>query len=1512
MVKFTSALLAGTVLVSLLGVAAPAPVDAAPAGLQAPFSGKPEEWVGTPYNSAVSSNQLRALKAVQTEESLNVYVAGAIDGGVLYIDSDNNAQTGWDSALWSNGGGVDYRVEQGVLYRYESDNWVTAGAAEIGAGQGFTELRLSRSDLGLGEPANLRIGYAVNGASMLPELGGLMLAVDQAAGATPVAAGRPITVDGDAADWAGLAPLMVTADGSTTVTANVYDRTLYMLIQGQVDTNEFADGLWEHLLLDTDRDPATGASSWAWADTLGSDYLVQFGSLFRSTADGGWSWEDTGAMFLYERSGAGANKVIEWAIPLETLGVEAPATVNVAFLSNTLAAPAALGDPAVLPLALSIAIEADGDPSEWEGVQPLFTTADEATKVYAHVSGGMLSMLMRGSLDTNEFEAGLWEHLLLDTDRNPATGSVSWAWPNTLGSDYLVQSGLLYRSTADGGWAWTDTETAFDYARTGTGTDKIIEWTLPLAALGLGDAASVNLAFLSNTQAGPDPSGDPATLQLKSASANIVIDGDDADWADVAPGAVPTGRQSELRVLRDERRLYTLVQGQQLNLDNVYYIDSDSNSATGDQDTPWPGAGMDYKVEDGILYAYDSGAWVRRGLAHEEVTSESAEMYVYLEDIGATPQSDIRLGYVGRGMLELPEAGGEALAAEGEVDWPDADGVSYPKEYFGVLNNPYMGWVGWANRQPTGEAYAQPHRLVYAGITWRELEPVRGEINWAAIEEKYQFNYWENQGIRMNLRLVLDLPTTDPSHMDIPDWLYALLAEEGNPGTWYDTVEIGAGFSPNYNSELLIAEHKRVVAALAARYNEDPRIAYIQLGSLGHWGEWHTWPSGSGVFPNLGVSDQYVQHYLDTFSNVKIGMRKPFPIAQKEALGLFNDVFGIRSSTNEWLGWIQNGWGGIGEFVEPGDDPAEQQAASAMPDFWKTSFSGGEFAEGNPEKWLTDGAIMESLRQARESHTSWLGPSSPTDVPVDSDLQRNLDAMMRTMGYRFVLEAAKYEAKARPGQQLSVSMLWNNKGVAPFYYEWPLELRLVDHNGHPVARSIVGDADVRDWLPGRTEVAGGLPIPAGTAAGQYTLAVAILDPDSGQPGILLANEGRLADGSYPIGSLQIEGGSTGGESWPQLPPGPDRPVEPPVMEEADEQFVANPGLVNGSYRVEVRDGVWQVAVPLGALMPAGSQTRRSLVVRGDVYELRIPHEVLIQAAGQASAGDEAVLVIRMGETDGAPGLLQTGAREHAILTPLGPALALEIGVRTAAGPFQAINPYAAPVLLRLSGTLADGTVCRLGGIYDLAEQGRISYRTGSCESESWTTEIAGGGVYGLIAYDKRFNDLPAGHWAAEAVKRLAARHIVTGVTPSAFEPARPVTRAEFAALVARALGLQSEAGHDFQDVAGDSWANGYIAALQAAGIVKGDADGRFRPDDRITREEIAVMLWRALALPADSGGTAEFSDRASVSLWAREAVYAMQQAGILSGYPDGRMLPQGLATRAEAAQLLQSLLARGS
>jgi hypothetical protein len=430
-----------------------------------------------------------------------------------------------------------------------------------------------------------------------------------------------------------------------------------------------------------------------------------------------------------------------------------------------------------------------------------------------------------------------------------------------------------------------------------------------------------------------------------------------------------------------------------------------------------------------------------------------------------------------------------------------------------VLNNPYMGWAPWAEWGP----YPQPHRLVYAQFTWGELEPAKGNFNWSALETRLKFSYWKGRNIKIVLRFMLDLPGSS-THRDIPDWLFLEINQEG---TSYKT-----GLSPNYKNSALISNHARVISALAERYNNDPGIAFVEIGSLGHWGENHTVylvPSDAGYMPPIPISNQYVQHYINSFTNKKLLMRRPFQIAKDNRFGLYNDMFGNPAETERFIDYFTSG------YSSPGDWGFASGSYPSMPDFWQYSPSGGEVGDCPGSTYFTDTNIQRTVQYAVYSHTSWIGPCAMADQPVGSPLQNNIDSLMRTVGYRFVLQSVNLSAAVNAGDSLNVAMQWNNKGVAPFYYLWPLELSLSDNSGNIAVKANTNE-DIRTWLPGTKSMSYALSIPSTLAPGTYSLCTAILDPDTGNPGVDFAMTGRRPDGRYDIGTVTVAG------SAPNVPP----------------------------------------------------------------------------------------------------------------------------------------------------------------------------------------------------------------------------------------------------------------------------------------------------------------------------------------------------------------------------------------
>ncbi len=170
-----------------------------------------------------------------------------------------------------------------------------------------------------------------------------------------------------------------------------------------------------------------------------------------------------------------------------------------------------------------------------------------------------------------------------------------------------------------------------------------------------------------------------------------------------------------------------------------------------------------------------------------------------------------------------------------------------------------------------------------------------------------------------------------------------------------------------------------------------------------------------------------------------------------------------------------------------------------------------------------------------------------------------------------------------------------------------------------------------------------------------------------------------------------------------------------------------------------------------------------------------------------------------------------------------------------------------------------------------------------------------------------FPDVPPSFWAYGSVESLAARGIVSGYADGSFRPDQAVTRAEFVKMLALTLGLKpSTAATPFSDVGPADWYAPYVSTAVQAGIVQGLTPTTFGPDQPVTREQMAVLVARALKLTQAT--TLHFSDAAEVDAWATSGVEEAVAAGYISGFPDGALQPMGTATRAQAAKVLAAVL----
>ncbi|MGO4499254.1 S-layer homology domain-containing protein [Paenibacillus sp. 2RAB27] len=203
---------------------------------------------------------------------------------------------------------------------------------------------------------------------------------------------------------------------------------------------------------------------------------------------------------------------------------------------------------------------------------------------------------------------------------------------------------------------------------------------------------------------------------------------------------------------------------------------------------------------------------------------------------------------------------------------------------------------------------------------------------------------------------------------------------------------------------------------------------------------------------------------------------------------------------------------------------------------------------------------------------------------------------------------------------------------------------------------------------------------------------------------------------------------------------------------------------------------------------------------------------------------------------------------------------------------------------------------KLVGKYQL--KGTGSWSLNQEADDTWS-------YYQLWADGFYFTDVQK-HWAQADVLNAANRGWMLGTAADTFAPDAALTRAEAATIIVRALGLESAAASSaaFKDVPATHWASQSIGIAQQNGLMQGISSDRFAPDQSMTREQMSVLLSRALKLATPASGVAKAFTDVPASSWSAEAIAAMSSRGLVDGFEGGTFRPLASLTRAQMAALL--------
>lgn len=388
----------------------------------------------------------------------------------------------------------------------------------------------------------------------------------------------------------------------------------------------------------------------------------------------------------------------------------------------------------------------------------------------------------------------------------------------------------------------------------------------------------------------------------------------------------------------------------------------------------------------------------------------------------------------------------------------------------------------------------------------------------------------------------------------------------------------------------------------------------------------------------------------------------------------------------------------------------------------------------------------------------------------------------------------------------------------------------------------------------------------------------------------------------------------------------DRPVTPPPgpfptptpapggdptrVEVKPEQLKGNEGGEDIVIRVD--ESMQELVLPGNAAELAG---KSDVVIQTGDYELALSSEWLKEIAAklpeeQREDGRITLGIEQLARPEANNLLKKAEEQTGAKLKQAGEIWSFSLVITDAGGKEQTVSRFEEP--LSISMKTSAQTAKKVAGFYYISDDGELTYMGGEWEDGWLTADIPHFSYYAVLEYRKSFQDVAADHWAADAILELSAKHIAQGVTAALFAPEERITRAEFAALLVRALGVEGEAETGFQDVPAEAWYAREVSLAAQAGIVTGKGNGVFEPEAEVTRQEMAAMIVRAYAYATGeeqaASGEAPYADIDAAPDWAKQAVALSHELGFMQGYPNQQFKPEGFGTRAQSAKLIHSLI----
>ncbi|MCL2433837.1 MAG: DUF4832 domain-containing protein, partial [Clostridia bacterium] len=379
--------------------------------------------------------------------------------------------------------------------------------------------------------------------------------------------------------------------------------------------------------------------------------------------------------------------------------------------------------------------------------------------------------------------------------------------------------------------------------------------------------------------------------------------------------------------------------------------------------------------------------------------------------------------------------------------------------------------------------------LMYWRVAWRFLEPAPGVYDWDMVDAVLAEARRHNQTVYLRIANYGD-------NYDVPNWVRRELGPIADNMPGNSMVD--------HNHPAYVTNFTAFVKALAERYDGHPDLEAMDVAIAGKWGE-----DGGVTYLEPEPLHALLDAYIDGFTKTPMCMQPEWPTATNYA----------RSRCPK-MGWRVDcigdmGMSGPDNFNHMINSYPFQLCESGLQDWWTTGPISFE-ACGTMQHWFNYGfdidyIISESLKWHMSNFNNKSGRVPP-------EWASEVDYWQRKMGYRITPRRFTFGHEVKMHEPLLIRSWWENRGVAPPYYDYPICFRLVGATGAHIIKSGV---KATEFLPGDHVISGRYQLPWQCKIGAYKLQIGVLDRVAGRANIHLGIEGETTDGWYDVGEVDV-------------------------------------------------------------------------------------------------------------------------------------------------------------------------------------------------------------------------------------------------------------------------------------------------------------------------------------------------------------------------------------------------------